>query len=393
MTKKIKNFLFLVLLAVPLFSPARAASPAPRPLLGATVYAGAWGFTDAPAKLAAMKAEGFALVSFVPSYPYVDLNRIDFTHAPAWPDLERAVNAALDVGLTVVIKPHLDPPSPSDAPESHTWRKGAPWRGYFDVDPMCKDYREGVIGRSLKLLSRALAARPSAAPVRLELGAELMNSVAYGATRWEELLAWAKTERRRLGLNGRVLLSHNFEHHFEIPGDVVLRMSPEGRRALARYIKGLDAIALSQYMDLTAALPAAERDSRLPTAQEVAQALTRHERRFREDILVKALGLRPSEIAPLHIGEFGVGVGGLKFPNEWSGALTPAQELALALEIARGHEGLTRYLALSEGRTVRSAVLWTVGRHYDVFGWSQPEAAIPAAAAADRAYLAGKDRP
>jgi hypothetical protein len=78
-----------------------------------------------------------------------------------------------------------------------------------------------------------------------------------------------------------VLLSHNFTHHVEIPDDFVGRMSPPRRAALARYIRSLDALALSQYMDLTAAMPTADRGQRLPTADEVAQALVLHEKNFK----------------------------------------------------------------------------------------------------------------
>ena len=45
--------------------------------------------------------------------------------------------------------------------------------------------------------------------------------------------------------------------HIEIAEDFVGRMSAARRGALKRYIRGLDALALSQYMDLTAAMPAA----------------------------------------------------------------------------------------------------------------------------------------
>jgi len=112
-----------------------------------------------------------------------------------------------------------------------------------------------------------------------------------------------------------------------------------------------------------------------------------HEKNFRRQILVGALGLRPAEIPPLHIGEYGVGRGGLRHPNLWAGDATPAQEKELAHEIARGHEGLLRYLALPDGRTVKSAVLWVTGPHYDVFGWGDPKYAIPEAAAAIEAGL------
>jgi hypothetical protein len=116
----------------------------------------------------------------------------------------------------------------------------------------------------------------------------------------------------------------------------------------------------------------------------VAQALVIHERFLRENILQKILGLSPREIPPLHVGEFGIGRGGLKHPNLWSGAATPAEEKALAQQIARGHEGLLRYLALREGRTAQSAVLWVTGTHYDIFGWGSPKYAIPEAAAVIR---------
>ena len=182
-------------------------------------------------------------------------------------------------------------------------------------------------------------------------------------------------------------LSHDFTHHIEILDDFVGRMSSAKRASLRRYIHGLDALSLSQYMDLTIAVPAAERTQRLPTPDEVAQALVTHEKNFREQILGKELGLKPREIPPLHIGEFGVGRGGLKHPNLWSGDATPAQEKELAREIARGYEGLMRYLALPEGRTVESAILWVTGAHYDIYGWENPKYANADATAAIRAAL------
>ena len=100
-----------------------------------------------------------------------------------------------------------------------------------------------------------------------------------------------------------------------------------------------------------------------------------------------ALGLRRKEIPPLQIGEFGVGRGGLKHPNLWAGEATPAQEKALAHEIALGHAGLLAYLARPDGRTVGGAILWVTGRHYDIFGWENPSYANPEATAAIKAAL------
>jgi hypothetical protein len=367
------------------------ATPAP---LGVTYTGWKGEYSDADRKLAMFKEIGFRIVSFVPAYGYAGLNKIDRTTGPDAAALAKAVAAATRLGLAVVLKPHLDPliyfPGfDGFRSENDSWRVHCPWRGFFDVDPMSDDYRSGVVFASLRALRMAidsLGAAP-AAPVRLELGTELMNAMVYAPERWAELLAAAKKERHRLGLDQAVVLSHNFTHHIEIPDDFVARMSPAGKRALRRYIRGLDAIALSQYMDLTAAMPAAERGMRLPTADEIAQALVLHERNFRRQILIGALGLRPAEIPPLHIGEYGIGRGGLRHPNLWDGEAIPAEEKDLAQQIARGHEGLLRYLALPDGRTVQSAVLWVTGPHYDIFGWGNQKYAIPEAAAAIKAGL------
>jgi hypothetical protein len=371
------------------------AAPSPPAPLGVTYSGWRGGFRDHDKKLATLREIGFPLVSFVPSYAYVDLNRIDLTSGPDADELGAAVEAALRAGFLVVIKPHLNPPAfqpgfDSFHGDNHSWRAQCPWRGFFDLDPMSADYREGIVLASLRMLKAVFdRTGPPAAPVRVELGVELMDSVVQFPEQWERLLGAARQEVRRLGLGGRVLLSHNFSHHIEIRNDEVARLKPTGRRALARYIKGLDALALSQYMDLTVAMPAGTRGQRLPTADEVAQALQKHEADFRREILTGDLGLRAQQIPPLHIGEFGIGRGGLAHPNLWSGAASPAEEKQLAAEIARGHEGLLRYLSLPAGqRAASSAVLWVTGAHYDIFGWMSPAYSNPAAAAVIRAGLA-----
>jgi hypothetical protein len=372
-------------------APVETQASAP---LGIT-YAGWKGdFRAAPKRLDAIKAIGFQIVSFVPTYAYVGLDKIDLGAGPDAAELGAAVEAALRAGFTVVIKPHLDPPAyePGFDPfksENDSWRVMCPWRGFYDLDPMTADYREGVVFATLRVLKDVLdrAGAAAATPVRLEVGAELMNSVVYTPERWVELLAAAKKERHRLGLDGKVALSHNFTHHLEIADDFVGRMNAQRKKALARYIRGLDVLSLSQYMDLTAAVPPADRFNRLPSAEEISQALLQHEKDFRRNILVGALGLKEKEIPPLHIGEFGIGRGGLRHPNLWAGSATAEQEKQLAREIARGHEGLLRYLALPSGRTARSAVLWVLGQHYDIFGWERPAYANPEAAAAIKGAL------
>lgn len=378
-----------------LLSPAAPAQTAAKPAPLGVTYSGWRGsFTNHAAKLATFKKLGFPMVSFVPSYSYVGLNKIDLASGPTAAELGAAVEAALRGGFLVVIKPHLNPPAYQPGfdqwnGDNHSWRAQCPWRGFFDLDPMSAPYREGVILESLRML-KAVFDRLGDGPaqVRLELGVELMNSIVDFPERWGQLLAAARKEMARLGLGKRVLLSHNFSHHIQIPEDELDRMDAGRKRALARYIAGLDAVALSQYMDLTVAVPAQERGKRLPTAEEVAQALVRHEADFRKNILEGVLKIDARKVPPLHVGEFGIGRGGLKHPNLWSGAATDAEEQELARQVARGHEGLVRYLALGEGRTARSAVLWVTGWHYDIFGWMSPKYAIPAAAAAIEAGLA-----
>ncbi len=373
---------------------AKAVAPAKPAAIG--VSYGAWKgqYADAAKRVAAFKDLGFQIVSFIPTYGYVGRNKIDLSSGPDQKELADAVEIALRSGLGVVVKPHLDPPiyGPGFDPftsDNDSWRVGCPWRGFFDLDPMADDYRSGVVFRALAALKTAFDKLGNTATMsaRLELGVELMNSEVDSPERWELLLAAAKKERHRLGLDDKVQLSHDFTHHIEIADDFVGRMSSGKRASLRRYIHGLDALSLSQYMDLTIAVPAAERAQRLPTADEVAQALLTHEKNFREQILGKELGLKPREIPPLHIGEFGVGRGGLKHPNLWAGDATPAQEKELAREIARGHEGLVRYLALTEGRTVESAILWVTGAHYDIYGWENPKYANPDATAALKTAL------
>ena len=223
--------------------------------------------------------------------------------------------------------------------------------------------------------------------LKLELGTELMSSIVAFPHRWLGLLRAADGMRAAAGLAASLALSHNFEHHFQIGEDVVLRLDAAGRTALADLVRGLDAIALSQYMDLTAAMPPAAfaampQGGRLPTPSEVAQALALHAAAFKQNILQGLLGLSPSEVPPLHLGEFGVGRGGLRHPNEWDGASTPAQEAVLSAHIARGYEGVVAYLQTNETeRGAESATLWITGPHFDVWGWEQPAFANKAAQA------------
>lgn len=371
-----------LLAAALLLPPAASAATEPAPL-GVSYLAWRGGYAGADARLQQIKVAGFQAVAFVPTWAYVDRDAVDLESGPGAPELSSAIEDALRLGLSVVLKPHLDPPLYGPAfdetgPRSDSWRARCPWRGWFDVDPYSADYRSFLL-RSFDALEAARKAVPGAPPARLDLGSELMDSIVEFPDRWVQLLAWAKKERSRRGLEGWLLLSHNFSHHFQLPNDVVDRMTPKGRKALARYVAGLDSISLSQYLDLTAAMPAAERGNRLPTPAEVDEALLLHEKRLRETILEGRLGLDPSRIPPLELGEFGIGLGGLRHPNVWGDKPAAEKEAALEKEIAAGLSGLLAYRADAR-RQARLIVLWNTGPLYDVFGWEKPEYGVPSAA-------------
>ncbi|HVA66005.1 MAG TPA: hypothetical protein VNK24_03660 [Elusimicrobiota bacterium] len=397
--KKIAALCALGFLAAAVFFGRAAAAPLPPGAMGVS-YPGRRGeYANAAKRLAELKSLGFSMVAFAPSYAYTGLNQIDFSVGPSSAELAAAMAGALEDGFTVMLKPHLDPPIyfPGFNPltsRNASWRVSVPWRGYFDVDPMSDAYREGIIHGSLLDIQAALAqasahgAHP--APVQLELGTELMDSVAARPDRWLDLLKWTRDDLKTLGLVGRVRLSHDFAHHLQIPEDFVLRMSPAQRKTLGRYIAGLDAVDLSQYLDLEIGEPAAARASRLPMPREIAEALSIYDARFRKNILGHYLGLTPAQMPPLGLGEFGVGRGGLLHPNYWSGAATPAQKKEVEKEIVLGLRGLADYLAMPAGRTARYAVLWVTGPYYDIFGWMNPAYADLAAQKAVTDYLRRK---
>ena len=119
---------------------ALAAAEAPAPL-GITWAGWKGDYRAAAKKLETFKSIGFQIVSFVPTYAYVGLDKIDLAAGPDATELGAAVEAALRAGFSVVIKPHLDPPAyqPGFDPfksENHSWRVMCPWRGFYDLDPM-----------------------------------------------------------------------------------------------------------------------------------------------------------------------------------------------------------------------------------------------------------------
>lgn len=350
------------------------------------------GYANPQQHIDRMSKAGFRLVCLVPTYTYAGRQDIDFTHAPSFASQGEALELLLKQGFHVVYKPHLDPPRYQPGFDAlhgdyDSWRAMCPWRGYFDVDPLSDDYAKGIIEPALDMIAAVLARLPNRQlpAIRFDLGSELMNSIVYSPQRWRRLLQRTRRAIAKRRLQGRVLLSHDFSHHFAIPDDEVERMSRPARAELARYIRSLDAIALSQYLDLTIAVPSAERRQRLPTADEVAAALRHHEDFLVREVLVRRLGLRERQVPALHFDEFGIGSGGLRHPNLWEGEPNDKTWPQLERQIALGHAGLVAFLR--GPRRTRSAILWVTGFYFDVFGWQKARNAIPAAAATLQSFL------
>ena len=381
-------------------TPAAAEEKSSKGALGVTWAAySPGGFSKPQLQIARFKKEGFRLVTLVPTFTYAGLNRVDFSKAPVWEDQEKAIEALFKEGFDIVYKAHLDPPRYQPGfrvleSDNHSWRAGCPWRGYFDVDPLSGDYQKKIVFEALRRISIVLKSLESQgvafSPLRFDLGSELMNSVVYGADRWLKLLQAARLEIRKLGMKGKILLSHNFSHHFAIEEDFIARMSKANLKSLRSYVRGLDAVALSQYMDLTVAVPASERSKRLATPEEVATALRTHEKDLRDVILTKRLQISSKEMPVIHLGEFGIGRGGLRHPSVWDGHVTKEEAQRLRREVVIGYKGLTRYLGAKTGRKAESAVLWVLGRHYDIFGWLRESNKVAEACREVRLYLKAK---
>lgn len=105
------------------------------------------------------------------------------------------------------------------------------------------------------------------------------------------------------------------------------------------------------------------------------------------------LHIDPDEIPPIHIGEFGVGTGGLRHPNTWGGSPTGEEQKFLAGQVVRAYEGLAVYLgnasvSAEEGAPPPlGASLWVTGPQFDVWGWEQQKYALPEAQAVAKKYL------
>ena len=317
---------------------------------------------------------GFRKISLVPTYAHEYFNLIDDRCTPHKDTIKACIQYILCKGMGLIYKPHIDPTrymwGSCDQSNNNnpSWRKGVSWRAFFDIDPIESQYYEVIIQPALASLKEILESNTvrSSSSVRLELGAELMNSMIRYGHQWEKVAKRVRKYIKTNKMSDAIRISHNFTHHFEIEGDYLLRMNKKEKKYLKKYMESLDEISISQYMDLTIFMQTDSCASEIDSVHAVAKAILHYHNRLRNDILGKQLKIKHYETYPINIGEFGVGVGGLKHPNWHGGCLPDKTEQRIGLT------GLLESLGKFEKMPVDKeldATIWSVGPTYDIFGF------------------------
>lgn len=326
----------------------------------------------------------------------------------------------LTKGYAVNYRPHVDPikfamPTGTERDNWSTDPGGKDWRGKFDkFDPMSSTikYREVMIKPNLNIIAEAIreVGIDKVNPVRFDLGAELMDSLLNYSANWIKL---QKEIRDSLAgeykdVADKILLSQNFCHHMEylttLPNhkEYLARIEPDGvmkneslyldrpgvtdatRKQIGQYIAGLDEFSISQYMPLDIKSTSPNET----TPEQVRDALLEHESNYINEVLIKTCGMKKEEIPPFHLGEFGIGILGIKAPNVWDRAAWEkagkASQIPSDADQKKQAEAAIKgaILYMKDSRTVaRSVMLWLGGKPYDIFplnsyseGWNNPGA-------------------
>jgi len=337
------------------------------------------GFNNFKSVVAFYKALGFKRISLVPTYYHEHLNEIIDKQTPSINTIKACLTYLIENEFKIVYKPHIDPVKYMSnydifSSDNASWRVNVGWRGFFDIDPLGskQSYYDVVILPILKCLQEIYEQKKHTdqlAPVRLELGAELMNSMIRHGDNWHKVAQKTRNFIDSNKLGNFVKLSHNFTHHLEIEEDYLLRMNKAEKKWLRKYIESLDEVAVSQYMDLTIFASGKQASNNNPI-NSIAEAILFHQQRFRKLILGEHLKVKSFATIPVHIGEFGIGAGGLKHPNYWEGRKIDKAEQAI------GFAGLLEFLKICTdlpNEKNLNATIWTVGPAYDIFGFSHPE--------------------
>lgn len=338
-------------------------------------------------------------ITLIPTYFFDnDKEGIRYRDWNNTPDTNRQKDIIIELlnrGISLNYRPHIDPSGFASNYEHKEGKQGSlPWRGLFkNFNPMDKNLHYiDILLNSLSILNNVfksnLLNEVDIEPIRLDIGAELMESIKKFPSSWLDLLNLVKKEIETNYpiLKNRVIFGHNFCHHIEYlkrldnHTDYFLRMlsdgdeksnsnllfvddmSKENRQELAEYIKNLDMFSISQYMPLD-------------THKDISDSLMMHENNFIKEILGVELGIDESDLPPFLIGEFGIGILGLSAPNvwndkEWESAsrgnliLKPVEQ---KYQSKKAIEGMIKYLNSPDSKA-NSCQLWISGEPYNVLG-------------------------
>lgn len=369
-----KYFLYYLALIFQIFLPHKLSSNDKLAVTYASFDSN--GFDNYRKVLGQYKSFGFERISLVPTYHHEHFNQIIYQHTPSIDTIKACLRYLISSKIKVIYKPHIDPVRYMPnydifSSENSSWRVNVTWRGFFDFDPIASNYYEIVVLpvlRALKDIYEDLYKIVQYPAVRFELGAELMNSLIRYGDKWGEVTKLARKFINENHLDDFIRLSHNFSHHIQIEEDYVLRMRPVEKEWLRELIKSLDEISISQYMDLSIFTPR-KVISDESLADSVAKAILFYHQRFRKLILKEYLQLENWSSIPVHIGEFGIGVGGLKHPNYWEGREIDkkGQEIGF-LGFLKALDNFKKI----PGEKGLNATIWTIGPAYDIFGLFYP---------------------
>lgn len=314
---------------------------------------------------------GFQRISLVPTYYHENIHEIILTATPPAAMIGNCLDYLIANDIDIIYKPHIDPVKylyTYDVFESDnsSWRVNVPWRGFFDMDPVIAGYYENIVKPVLASLAEIYKKIPnSASTVRIEIGTEMMNSIIRYGDKWIEVVQEARNFIDQQKLGNYITVSHNFSHHIQIEQDYILRLRENEKRWLKDFLQQLDEISVSQYMDLTIFMEPAQ-STIYAKAEAVAKAVLHYHKTFREDILKGHLALNNWDTIKLNIGEFGIGVGGLKHPNYWEGSKT-VDPVEQEIGILGFLKALDQFSILENEKDL-DATIWTVGDKYDIFG-------------------------
>ncbi len=301
-------------------------------------------FDDLARPLARLRALGFRWVTFTPAWTVSGdaAPRLAAHRTPPLGKLARAVARAAGHGFHVRLEPHL---------EWECTLSGGPYRWRRDLVFAPAREENASAGLVVGPLTGILAAAAAMFPERrfvLTLGSELDESLlalAQGPGGWEELPKQARASAPRLAFSQKI-------NH-----DAFIRRGGALPARARRFLAALDHAAISFYPPLRLDRPRSwwREDTRARHVAEAAEAFA----------LAAAKIAEPARaIAPLAVGEFGLGSADVSAPWRFNcpdpGAIAEVRRKYYLgfLEFLRGSGGLF---------AAGPATFWTAG-HFDVLG-------------------------